>query len=133
MSESPVPSHLNDVLKLSDESRVEYLFNEILKHRKIWILTDEHGCVMLNTDDEDCIPVWPSQETAELWINQDWKHCTAESISLNKWLSRWSIGLEDDELAIVVFPDLINQGMILYPAEFEHELRNKAKKLKVKL
>ncbi len=24
---------------------------------EVWILTDEHGCVMLNTEDEDCVPV----------------------------------------------------------------------------
>jgi len=114
---------LQNIVNLSDEERVKYFFKEVSQLKAIWILTDEHGCVMLNTEDEDCIPVWPSQNTAELWINKEWINCKAESISLNKWYSRWTQGLMDDELAVVVFPNTNEQGIVLYPDELEVELR----------
>jgi hypothetical protein len=125
--------HLSSLMNLTDEQRVNYLLEEVIKNRKIWILTDDDGCVMLNTEDDDCVPVWPSQETAELWVNEEWNHCKAESISLNKWFSRWTQGLLDDELAVVVFPDINEQGVVLYSDELEKDLRQIAKKLNVKL
>lgn len=118
---------LETIANLNDEDRVKYFLKEVNLHNTIWILTDEHGCVMLNTEDEDCVPVWPSKETAELWVNEEWSTCKAESISLNKWYSRWTQGLIDDELAIVVFPNTNEQGLIIYPEELEHELKTKRK------
>jgi len=120
-------------MKLTDDQRVDYLLEAVVQNRKIWILTDDDGCVMLNTEDDDCVPVWPSQETAELWVNEEWNHCKAESISLNKWFSRWTQGLLDDELAVVVFPDMNEQGIVLYSDELENDLRKTAKKYKVSL
>ncbi len=116
---------LKQIINLNDEDRVKYFLKQVRQHQAIWILTDEHGCVMLNTEDEDCVPVWPSQETAELWINEEWTTCKAESIGLNKWYSRWTNGLMDDELAIVVFPNINEEGHVFYPDELENELRKK--------
>ena len=123
--------NLQQIMNLNDEERVKYFINEVIKQQTLWILTDEHGCVMLNTEDEDCVPVWPSQETAELWINKEWDTCKAESIGLNKWYSRWTQGLMDDELAVVVFPNTNEQGVVLYSDELETELKQRAKKLKL--
>nr|WP_235869828.1 DUF2750 domain-containing protein [Veronia nyctiphanis] len=110
------------------ERRYSYLRKEVVANREIWILVDDHGCVMLNTEDEDCVPVWPNREFAEMWANGEWEECRAESIALNKWHSRWTMGLEDDELAIVVFPNTENDGLILYPDEFDQDLKKQARK-----
>ena len=53
-----------------------------------------------NTEDDDCVPVWPNEAFAQDWATGDWEHCEPEAISLNKWQSRWTSGLEDDELSI---------------------------------
>ena len=123
MSEPLSPQQIESVLKMREDERLKYAVKEIAKHRRVWILTDEHGCVMLNTEDEDCVPVWPHEEFANQWATGDWEHCKAESISTAKWFSRWTYGLEDDELAIVVFPNQNEEGLVLYPDEFEFELK----------
>jgi len=115
---------VTQTLALTDEKRAQYFFNTVKAQNELWILVDEHGCVMLNTDEEDCVPVWPNQEFAQAWATDEWQACTAESISLNKWHSRWTIGLEDDELAVVVFPSTDEQGLIFYPDELAFELKN---------
>ncbi len=125
---SITPEMLITIENYDDEKRLTYLIQQVITNNEIWVLADEHGCMMLNTEDEDCVPVWPNQEFAEHWINDEWQDCKAESISLNKWYSRWSIGLEDDGLALVVFPNKNNQGLILYPDEFELALKKKARK-----
>lgn len=110
------------ILKYPQEQRVSYCLKTFKENKQIWILTDEHGCMMLNTEEEDCVPVWPNQAFAERWINDDWKNCKAEAISLNKWRSRWTNGLLDDDLAIVVFPDENEEGLVMFPDEFDIEL-----------
>ncbi|HIF9081603.1 TPA: DUF2750 domain-containing protein [Photobacterium damselae] len=110
------------------EKRYKYLVKEVVTNREIWILVDEHGCVMLNTEDEDCVPVWPNKEFAEAWATGDWAECKAESISLNKWHSRWTHGLEDDELAVVIFPNQDEDGLVVFPDELDFELKQQVKK-----
>ncbi len=115
-------NRIAEILNFDDEQRARYFFKEVIENKEIWILTDEHGCVMLNTEDEDCVPVWPNQEFAQAWATEEWQACKPEAISLNKWLSRWSTGLADDELALVVFPSQQEQGLVFYPDELEREL-----------
>lgn len=118
----------NEIQQYDIEKRFQYLIKEVVSNNEIWILTDEHGCVMLNTADEDCVPVWPNQEFAQAWATGEWQACKAEAISLNKWHSRWTTGLEDDELALVIFPNQNEEGEVVYPDEFDTELKKQAKK-----
>lgn len=116
------------ILNFDDEQRARYFIKEVIANNQIWILTDEHGCVMLNTEDEDCVPVWPSEAFAQAWATEGWQACKAEAISLNKWFSRWSPGLADDELALVVFPSPQEQGLVFYPDELELDLKKQQNK-----
>lgn len=113
---------LSSLIKQDAEKRCQYTVKEIKNSKQVWILIDESGCVMLNTEDEDCVPVWPHQELAQAWATGEWEMCEAKSISLGQWRSRWTDGLTDDELFVVVFPSLEGEGVILYPDEFEHML-----------
>ena len=128
MSEKLQPSLVDQIQAYDDEKRATYFFKEVVLNNKIWILTDEHGCVMLNTEEDDCIPVWPNEEFAQAWATDEWQACQAESISLNKWFSRWSHGLADDQLAVVVFPNQAEQGLVFFPDEIEFELKKQQKK-----
>tara|TARA_R110000787_G_scaffold182726_1_gene294794 strand:- start:88996 stop:89379 length:384 start_codon:yes stop_codon:yes gene_type:complete len=117
------PEKVKQILQMDDAQRAVYFVNETVTQNQLWILTDEHGCVMLNTEEEDCVPVWPNEEFAQAWVTDQWQNCQPEAISLNKWFSRWTHGLADDELAIVVFPSQDEQGLVYYPDELEHELK----------
>ncbi|MGV3001538.1 DUF2750 domain-containing protein [Vibrio sp.] len=119
---------VQEILSFDSEKRFTYCIKEVVANRQIWILVDEDGCVMLNTEDEDCVPVWPNEEFAQAWANDDWENCKPEAISLNKWHSRWTTGLEDDELSVVVFPNAEQEGVIVFPDEFDFELKKQAQK-----
>ena len=99
------------------------------EQQEVWILTDEHGAVMLTTDDEDCIPVWPHEEFAAEWATGDWQGFEAKAISLKDWQAKWTRGLDDDELLIVAFPLPDEDGIVLEPYEFEDELMQVKRKL----
>jgi len=125
MSQPLAEKDIKQILQYDDQQRASYLIKEVIANNEVWILKDEHGCVMLNTEDEDCVPVWPNQEFAQAWVTDEWQDCQPESISLNKWFSRWSHGLADDELALVLFPSQDEQGLVYYPEEFEQALKSK--------
>ena len=114
--------------KYDVQQRLNYLVKTVVAYKEIWILTDEHGCVMLNSEDEDCIPVWPNKEFAISWATGDWQGFKAESIALTKWHSHWTTGLEEDEIAIVAFPNKQEEGLVLYPEEFDSLLKKAFKK-----
>ena len=128
MSEPLSQQQIKTIQQYDVQQRHNYLIKEVVKNREIWLLVDEHGCVMLNSDEEDCVPVWPNKEFALAWATDEWEHCRAESISLAKWHSRWTNGLADDELAIVVFPDQNSEGLIFFPDEFDFELQQETRK-----
>ncbi len=129
MSEQLNQEQLSTINLYDSEKRLKYCLKEVVSNRELWILTDEHGCVMLNTEEEDCVPVWPNKEFALMWVNGDWDQCKPEAISLNKWHSRWTLGLSDDELSVVVFPNESQEGIILFPDEFDFELKKQASKI----
>ena len=128
MSNTLDENQIATIQAYDEEKRLSYLLKEVTNERKIWILTDEHGCVMLNNDDEECVPAWPNAEFAQSWATGEWEHCKTESISLAKWQSRWTSGLMDDDLAIVVFPNLEDEGLIMFHEEFDMALQKQAKK-----
>ena len=131
MSQNSAPltsEQLDSIEKYDEEKRLSYLLQQVISNKTVWILADEHGCVMLNTDDEDCVPIWPNEEFAQRWATDEWHQCKAQAIPLAQWYSRWITGLEEDELALVVFPNQDNQGLVLYPEEFEACLLKETKK-----
>lgn len=118
----------SEFTNFTPEQRLIYLVKECVASSQVWILTDDDGCVMLNTEDEDCAPVWPSEATAKAWATGDWEACQPHAIDLKTWHSRWSQGLEDDDVAIVVFPDENDEGLVMSAFEFDLELKNQARK-----
>lgn len=131
MTAPSTPKMLADIAHYSPEQRLEYLVKEVVKNQKVWILTDDDGCVMLNTDDEDCAPVWPSEDFAQAWATGDWVACKPKAIDLKTWRTRWTYGLEGDNVAIAVFPGEDEQGLVISAQEFDYELQQQVNKKKV--
>lgn len=111
------------VLALAPEQRLDYLLKKARENQQIWILADDYGCVMFNTEEEDCVPVWPSEEFAKLWCTDEWAECKPMALTIEKWTKDWTSGLEDDEVNVVVFPNLNSEGLIYPPWEFEEKLK----------
>ena len=117
--------NIAEVEQLSADKRLNFLMKQLKTQEALWILTDEHGAVMLNSEDEDCIPVWPGSEFAERWATGEWDKCKPMSINLNTWQEKWLPGLEDDDIAIAVFPGQQEDGIVLFPYEFAQEMQSR--------
>ena len=113
---------LNKLSLLNAEQRYDYFIQAVADLEKIWILVDEEGFVLVDADDERCIPVWPHAELAEQWISGDWAQCLAQAVDIATWLDKWTSGLDGDELAIAVFPHAQEPGVVIGPEEFAETL-----------
>lgn len=113
---------LNRLSVLDAEQRYDYFIQAVVDLEKIWILVDEEGFVLVDADEERCIPVWPHAELAEQWINGDWAQCQAQAVDIATWLDKWTSGLDGDELAIAVFPHAQEPGVVIGPEEFAETL-----------
>ncbi len=122
------PLDCQQLAQMSDQQRFEYFVEQSVINKEIWLLTDEHGCVMLNTEDEDCVPVWPSLEAAEAWATDEWQDCEAQPIALKTWQMRWSDGLEEDGFFVVVCPMGEQEGLVVDPQDLAKELTKAIKK-----
>ena len=116
---------LDEISAMPPEQRLRYFINQVVAEKQVWILTDEHGAVMLTTEDEDCIPVWPQKEFAQMWATGEWQGFEPKAIDLNHWMQKWTPGLEDDEIAVVVFPLSEDDGLVLDVAELAFEIEQK--------
>ncbi|GIU21620.1 DUF2750 domain-containing protein [Shewanella colwelliana] len=114
-----------DASKMTPEARYDYLVEQAKSEKVLWTLQDLDGCVMLTTEDEDCIPMWPCEESAKQWAVDDWADCTPLAIPLDEWLERWVPGMQDDDLFVAVFPVQEDLGVVIPPYELEQRLTPK--------
>ncbi|NDV90644.1 DUF2750 domain-containing protein [Alteromonas sp. 345S023] len=89
---------------------------------ELYILKDEHGCVMLTTDEEDGVPVWPEASLATLWATEDWSDCEPMAISTQEFLSKWVPGMTQDDLMVMVCPVPGEEGEVIAPADFAEKI-----------
>ncbi|MBT1063946.1 DUF2750 domain-containing protein [Bowmanella sp. Y26] len=122
MSAQANPDSKYDILAQTPEQRHKYLLKRLQETQEIWTLVDDDGAMILTTDEEDCIPIWPDAEFAKDWINGDWSHCQPHKITLSDWQHKWLPGLEEDEIQIVSFPVPGEDGLVSAPWEMAEEL-----------
>lgn len=112
------------LLGLSNHQRYQYFIEKVTELGEIWSLANADGWVTLNSEGDNCLPVWPHAELAQDWANEDWADCTPKAVPLKIWLERWTQGLAADETLLVVFPNLKEEALLVDPAELDGDLRD---------
>lgn len=113
---------LKQLTEMTPEARYDYLVEQVKEQQTLWSLQDLDGCVMLTTEEEDCIPMWPTEEAAASWAVDDWADCQTLAIPVDEWLERWVPGMQDDDLFVAVFPVQDDLGVVITPYELEERL-----------
>ena len=110
---------LHAALSMNADQRSDFLLKHIQDNQQIWTIVDDEGVMLLISDDEDCIPVWPAEAFVKEWINNDWAHCKAHAITLADWKEKWLPGLEEDEISIAMFPLAHDGGLVVSPWDWQ--------------
>ena len=117
MSETLSQQQRDAVLGLSADKRYDYFVGKVVETGQVWSLRSDKGWVMVSTDGAQCLPVWPHPDFARDWATGDWADCQPVSIDLKAWTERWLPGMQEDEIAVAVFPSADEQGVVVEPEE----------------
>lgn len=111
------------LLQLSADERYQYFLESVAQTGEVWSLRSRKGWVMMSSEAEECLPVWPCAELASDWIDGDWADCSPVSIPLDRWLDRWLPGMRRDGIALAVFPNMDDEGMVVGPEVLRDDLK----------
>jgi len=122
MNEPLTQEQYQNTMALDADQRYDHFIQQVVAQGELWILKDEQGCMLLTADEDDCIPVWPHPDYAKAWAAEEWANCEPYAVTLKAWLDRWVMGMEEDGLAVAVFPLPEAIGVIEDPAEVADNL-----------
>ena len=115
---------IEEVSKLSPEDRLDYCLQKMVQHQELFGLHGDNGWLLLQAENDACLPVWPHPEFATNWVGDDFPDCVPKLIPLKDWVERWLPGMEQDGNLILVFPvGAEEEGIVLNSAEFSECLQ----------
>ncbi|RBP85559.1 DUF2750 domain-containing protein [Marinomonas rhizomae] len=100
------------LLVAPDSERLAYFVGQVKATELVWSLSNEEGFVMVETDDGDCVMVWPDAEFASQWAIEDWDDCEPVSVSLETFKTEWLPSLAADKITVAVFPNIEDEGKL---------------------
>ncbi|MEL0638739.1 DUF2750 domain-containing protein [Marinomonas sp. TI.3.20] len=100
------------LLVAPDSERLVYFVEKVKESQTVWSLSNEDGFVMVETDEGDCVMVWPDAEFASQWAVEDWDDCEPVAVELETFLTGWLPSLAIDNITIAVFPNIEDEGKL---------------------
>lgn len=129
MSYSLTDTERNAALQLNADYRYDHFVRKVAEHKELWVLKSEQGLLLLDSEGEACLPIWPHPDYAQTWAKDELAGYTPQAITLEIWLDRWIQGLEQDQIAVAVFPLPDELGMVEEASELAEELQAKLEEL----
>lgn len=100
------------LLAAPDNVRLDYFIDQAKETNSIWTLSNGDGFVMVETDEGDCVMVWPDAEFAAQWAVEDWDDCEPVEVDLGTFKTSWLPSLITDNISIAVFPNIEDEGKL---------------------
>jgi hypothetical protein len=122
MTDSLSPADIESIKALGPAERYDYLIEQVQAGHSVWSLRSDQGTVLMSTDGQDCLPIWPQADFAVAWIDGDWADCTPIAIDPAAWEQRWLPGLQADGIALAVFPSQDDEGIVVEPDDMAASL-----------
>jgi hypothetical protein len=95
-----------------DSERLAYFVEKVKETQTVWSLSNEEGFVMVETDEGDCVMVWPDAEFASQWAVDDWDDCEPVAVEMASFMTEWLPSLAMDKITIAVFPNIEDEGKL---------------------
>ncbi|MBD1390092.1 DUF2750 domain-containing protein [Neiella sp. HB171785] len=112
----------------NEEQRFDLFLGLAVKHKQVWALSDEQGCLIVDSDGEQLLPVWPLEVFAKAASVEEWQGLEPLAISLDDWEQKWLPGMENDVIDVAVFPDLEGNSEVIAAEELAVHLKLQKKK-----
>ena len=119
----------NAALQLNADYRYDHFIAKVAQHQLLWVLKGDKGLLLLESEGDVCLPLWPHPEYAQAWIQDELASYELQSITLEVFLERWAEGLEQDNIAVAVFPLPDETGIVEDASELAETLVEKLEQL----
>lgn len=119
---------LNEWVAQDDEQRYQLFLALVVKHKVVWTLADEQGCLMLAEQDGQYLPLWPLKEYTEQAAVEEWASMNPLAITLEDFLNKWAPGMAEDGYEAAVFPLADGESTVMEAEELAMELKLQKKK-----
>ncbi|WP_026958592.1 DUF2750 domain-containing protein [Aliagarivorans taiwanensis] len=108
--------------RLTAKQRYEQLIEQTRKAGALWTLSDEQGCLIVDTEKEKVLLVFASEQLAKAWAEQDHPSFAPLSIPVEMFIEKWAPGMSNDGFDVAVAPSMAGEGTIVSPGQLAEEL-----------
>ncbi|MGY5450661.1 DUF2750 domain-containing protein [Agarivorans sp. MS3-6] len=108
--------------RLTTKQRYQQFIEQARKTQQVWTLSDEQGCLIIETGEEKVLLLWSDQALAEHWASKDHVGFKALAINLTELIDKWLPGMTNDGFDLAVAPSFSGEGTIVAPLDLSEEL-----------
>ncbi len=92
------------ITHMSPEERFEFALQRIVENQQLWGLFGDNGWLLLQAEEDACLPIWPDEHFAQAWEKDDFPDCKPKVISLDEWMNQWLPGMANNGTLLLMFP-----------------------------
>lgn len=129
MSYDLTETERNAALQLNADYRYDHFINKVAQHQLLWILKNEQGPLMLESEGDTCLALWPHPDYTQAWLQGELAGYQSQSITLEMWLERWCDSLTENQIAVAIFPLPDEIGLVEEASELADTLIAKLEQL----
>ncbi len=108
--------------RLTTKQRYQHFIEQARSQQQVWTLSDEQGCLIIETGNEKVLLLWSDPALAEHWASKDHAKFQALPITLEQLKDKWLPGMAEDGFDLAVAPSFAGEGTIVAPLDLKEEL-----------
>jgi hypothetical protein len=109
---APTQTELAALEEISPAERLNYFLTRAMEAEEIWVLGNEYGWVMNESDDTEILPVWPYNVLAQACAQGDWEANNPDSVSLEHFVYNLLPQLSERDIHIEIMPSSTQKGLV---------------------
>ena len=99
--------------QLPARERAELLVDRVLENKVIWGLMGAEGWIMVDSETQTCLPLWPDEASVAFWQRKDLPDSKPQAIALDEFTGTWLPGLKKNQIGLVLFPSgSLREGIV---------------------
>lgn len=116
-------TEVSALVQLPKEEKYQYLVQQLIARKEVWIIYDDDGMVLFESDREEIvIPVWPHREVAQLFCVGEYADCQPGNVALADFRKNELTEAVEQQFLISVMPVPDRPALLVVPGQLEKDL-----------
>ena len=119
-------NELKDLLGRSHQERFDVFIDQLVENAEAWGLFNGKGwCLGQAKDDARAVAIWPHPALAQSCAEGTWEGAIPKRLAMDTLLNELLPSLAKDDLAVVVFPRVSGEGVVVPPKDLYQAVKRK--------